>query len=91
MGYLMDNEKETIKEYKINESVLVTYHTLDSLYQNFFAMYPTEIGKKVENLINDLRDNIIFEPENDYKGYDIKEYFYSEKVIYKPSPIDNKD
>lgn len=86
----MDTENVIIKEYKINESVLVTYQTLDSLYQHFFAMYPTEIGKKVVDLINDLRDNLEFEQENDYKGHDIKESYY-EKVIYELSTTDNKD
>lgn len=46
-----DTEKRKIKDYKINESVLVTYHTLNSLYQHFFAMYPTEIGKSLLYLL----------------------------------------
>lgn len=50
----MNEEKEIIKEYTINESVLVTYHTLNSLYQHFVAMYPTKIGNKIIDLINDL-------------------------------------
>lgn len=33
----MDNTADTVtKEYKVNESVLVTYHTLGALYQQFF-------------------------------------------------------
>lgn len=86
----MDTEKVIIKEYKINESVLVTYQTLDSLYQHFFAMYPIEIGKKIVDLINDLRNNLEFEQENDYKGHDIKESYY-EKVIYEVSKNNDED
>lgn len=77
----MDKEKEIIKEYTINESVLVTYHTLNSLYQHFVAMYPTKIGNKIIDLINDLRDDLELEQENDYKECDIKDSYY-ERVIY---------
>ncbi len=78
----MDNIADTItKEYKVNESVLVTYHTLNSLYQNFFSMYPKELGNKIVDLINDLRDELMGEQENDFKGYDINDSFY-ERVIY---------
>ena len=47
----MDNTADTVtKEYKVNESVLVTYHTLGALYQQFFSMYPKELGNKIVNL-----------------------------------------
>lgn len=75
----MNNKNEIIKEYEVNESVLVTYHVLDSLYQQFFGMYPKNVGKEVINLINNLRD--ILEHNEDFKDYDIKDYNYFEKVI----------
>lgn len=84
-----DTEKRKIKDYKINESVLVTYHTLNSLYQHFFAMYPTEIGNKIVNLINELRDDLELEQENDYKEYGIEDSFYERVIFVKPS--DNVD
>lgn len=76
----MNNNNEIIKEYEVNESVLVTYHVLNSLYQQFFARYPKDIGKEVINLINNLRD--ILENNEDLKGHDIKDSNYFEKVIY---------
>lgn len=76
----MNNNNEIIKEYEVNESILVTYHVLHSLYQQFFARYPKNVGKEVINLINNLSD--ILEHNEDLKDYDIKDYNYFEKVIY---------
>lgn len=78
-----------IKEYKINESVLVTYHSLNSLYRQFFSMYPKELKDKVVDLISDLRDELMGEQENDFKSYDIDDYFY-ERVIYTKDKKENE-
>ena len=36
-----------IKDYKVNEAVLVTRYVLDSLYQKYCSSYPKEIEKKL--------------------------------------------
>ena len=46
------------KDYKINEAILVTYHTLDAIYQHFCSGYPEEIEKKIIELITDLMQYI---------------------------------
>ena len=60
------------KDYKINEAILVTYHTLDAIYQHFSSGYPEEIEKKIIELITDLMQYI--EPNTDFGNNDKDTY-----------------
>lgn len=77
-----DNDKIVTKEYKINESVLVTYYILDSLYQSFFAKYPKDIGDEVVELINHLRDELESDQEKDFPNCDIEDSDFFERVKF---------
>lgn len=70
----------TIREYEINESILVTYHVLNSLYQNFFPQYPKDVEKEVVDLINHLME--ILEPNDDKRNCDIKDSVLFERITY---------
>ncbi len=83
----MESENVIVKEYEINESILVTYHTLNSLYQSFFAMYPSDISNEVVELINHLND-LLEQGQTDFPNYDIENSNYFERVIYIKNDYD---
>lgn len=76
------NNKIVTKEYKINESVLVTYNVLDALYQKFFAMYPKELGNEVVELINNLRDELELPQSKEFPNCDIEDSYFFERVKF---------
>lgn len=72
-----------IKEYEVNEAVLVTYNTLDSLYKKYRWNYPNKIVKRIEKLINDLGNDLESQQNKDYSQYDIEKSYYVEKIIFE--------
>ena len=56
---------QKVKEYKINEAVLITYHTLNALYQQFSSIYPTKLGSEIVDLICKLKDNLDLKQNKD--------------------------
>ncbi len=79
-----------IKDYKVNEAVLVTRYVLDSIYQKYYSSYPKEIEKKVVDLINDLRDNLEGQQDIDSPKCDIIDSYYIERIIFDDEE-NNKD
>ncbi|NLL01672.1 MAG: hypothetical protein GX265_01440 [Mollicutes bacterium] len=72
---------DTIKEYEINEAVLTTYHTLNALYQNFYASYPKNIEKEMVKVIGHLIE--VLEPKDDKKDIDIIKFKIIKRVEYE--------
>ena len=60
------------KDFKISEAVLVTYHTLDSIYQHFCSGYPKELEEEIVNLITHLMEYI--EPTDGFGEHDADHY-----------------
>jgi len=69
------------KDYKISEAILVTYHTLDSIYQRFCAGYPEEIEKEIVDLITHLMEYT--EAQDKLKGVDMVDYEIIKRVNYE--------
>ena len=71
-----------VKEYKVNEAVLVTNYTLDALYQKYRFSFPKDISNKIIELIRILENNLNNQQNKDYVQCDIKETYYTEKIIF---------
>lgn len=71
-----------IKDYKVNEAVLVTHYTLDALYQKYCWNYPHKINKKVISLLDDLKKELDGQQDKDYRKYDIEKCYYMERIEF---------
>ena len=47
-----------VKDYKLNEAVLVTCYTLEALYQKYSCNYPHKIQEKVIELVDNLETEL---------------------------------
>lgn len=70
------------KEYMINEAILVTYYTLDSLHRRLYTNYPNDINDEVVALIKHLENILWSDQENDYANCDIEDSNFFERVQF---------
>lgn len=65
-----------VKEYLVNEGVLVLYDTIEALYYTFHNTFPQDIEEKVQELLLLLLNNL--GEDEEFKEIDIlKEEFIS--------------
>ncbi len=74
--------KKIIKrDYVLDEGIIVIHHTLDALYQKYVCCIPSEIEKKVLDLILETADLLDY-PKKGVENMDILEENYVRRVQY---------
>ena len=78
-----ESDDYSIKDYEMNEAVLVTRFTLDALYRRYYSLYPKKIGDKLQDILINMRDYMEREESKDYPNCDIENSYYLERIIFK--------
>lgn len=73
------------KEYEFAEGIFVTYHCLNSIFDDYKETYPQHIIDTIDSLLNSLRECL--EPNDEYKETDITDFRYVMQVLYDKEQI----
>ena len=70
---------KVIKNFEVNESLLVIFHVMTILYDAYYFNIPKSLEKEFKNLLNDISDIV----DNGYPKNDILEDTLVRSIIFE--------